>query len=364
MDDYKMAKERGISASVIKALLAERYGDENKYVCAAEVAPMTSSITRHVDFMAFHCWHSDAYMIDAFEIKISREDLKRELLDPSKHNVFFDEIDNFWIVAPDYVLDKMSDLIPKKWGVVKVVSGEGGKPELKTVKKPLPLHDEQLGLRSISRRFAASMCRAMSRQSLLKTRLLEQQRAMHDEIKKEVEREIANGAKIVPSWKYEDLERCKATLEGLGINRYIWCSGDKESAGKMIREAMGARQNIEDAASSISSTILTLKCARDALKKAMSEVSEKDVSEALGDRGKHDAYAVTMVEYGDSVDGKARVVGVYETKEEACFEMHQAAQKYYEDLGLDRIELKTDSASVGDTGDCGCEYKVEKVEVP
>lgn len=76
-------------------------------------------------------------------------------------------------------------------------------------------------------------------------------------------------------------------------------------------------------------------------------------------------FAVTYVEYGDSVDGKARILGLYMTHAEALCEMHIAAKRYYEDFGLDRCDiLKYDSASVGSTDECGCEYRIDKVEIP
>jgi hypothetical protein len=44
--------------------------------------------------------------------------------------------------------------------------------------------------------------------------------------------------------------------------------------------------------------------------------------------------------------------------------MHLAAKRYYEDFGLDRCDiLKHDSASVGSTDECGCEYRIDKVEI-
>lgn len=76
-------------------------------------------------------------------------------------------------------------------------------------------------------------------------------------------------------------------------------------------------------------------------------------------------YVVTFVEYGDSVDGKARILGLYRTHAEALCKMHIAAKKYYEDLGLDRCDLlKYNSASVGSTDECGCEYRIDKVTIP
>ena len=81
--------------------------------------------------------------------------------------------------------------------------------------------------------------------------------------------------------------------------------------------------------------------------------------------GEIERFAVTYVEYGDSVDGKARILGLYRTHAEALCEMHLAAKRYYEEFGLDRCDiLKLDSASVGDTSECGCEYRIDKVAIP
>lgn len=76
-------------------------------------------------------------------------------------------------------------------------------------------------------------------------------------------------------------------------------------------------------------------------------------------------FAVTYVEYGDSVDGKARILGLYRTHDEALCEMQTAAKRYCDDLGLDMCDiLNYDSASVGSTDECGCEYRIDKVEIP
>lgn len=74
-------------------------------------------------------------------------------------------------------------------------------------------------------------------------------------------------------------------------------------------------------------------------------------------------YVVTYVEYGDSVDGKARVAGIYRTHDEAYAAMKEAAESYRRDLGLDKIEIFSNSASVGDTDECGCEYSIDEVSV-
>ena len=80
--------------------------------------------------------------------------------------------------------------------------------------------------------------------------------------------------------------------------------------------------------------------------------------------GKIKRFSVTFVEYGDSVDGKARILGIYEDRKFAVGEMHMDAMRYYKAFDLDRIEMFNDSASVGSTDECGCEWRIDEVEIP
>lgn len=76
-------------------------------------------------------------------------------------------------------------------------------------------------------------------------------------------------------------------------------------------------------------------------------------------------WAVTYVEYGDSVDGKARILGFYNSPKEAHDAMKVAATQYKKDLCLrGKVAVYRDSASVGDTAECGCEYSIEMVVIP
>ena len=77
-----------------------------------------------------------------------------------------------------------------------------------------------------------------------------------------------------------------------------------------------------------------------------------------------EAYAVVVVEYGDSVDGKGRVAAVYGRRVDAQKAMREMAERYKADLGLDSIEIFEDSASVGHKDGRGCEYLVQEILVP
>ena len=69
--------------------------------------------------------------------------------------------------------------------------------------------------------------------------------------------------------------------------------------------------------------------------------------------GKIKRFAVTFVEYGDSVDGKARILDIYENRKSAVCAMHIDAIRYYKEFDLDGIKMFDDSASVGSTDECG-----------
>ena len=76
-------------------------------------------------------------------------------------------------------------------------------------------------------------------------------------------------------------------------------------------------------------------------------------------------WVVTYVEYGDCVDGRARVLGLYRDSMKASEEMAAAARQYLADLELDPNSLKFGdrTADVGDD-ECGCFYRMDRVEIP
>lgn len=80
-------------------------------------------------------------------------------------------------------------------------------------------------------------------------------------------------------------------------------------------------------------------------------------------------YILTVVDYGDTCDGKARVLGMFKTHQEAYDKMEadakEKAKEIYEDE--EDANIGTDinwwDASVGEFAPCGYEYKIEEVEV-
>lgn len=261
--------DKKITAEDILALLANRYGDSYKYAGAAEVSPGTGAANRRIDFMVMHCWFSESFTLEAFEIKISKPDLRRELQDPDKHACFFDEIDYYWMVAPDYVLDDL-ELLPKKWGVMKVVTGEGGNLELKIARKPLCLHYDKIHTRKCSRNFMASFVRAVQNKGIAKANAWKDREAVETEIRAKLEREIANGARVVPEWKMEELERKARLCEDLGISHFgMYGGGVSEWDKKRLREALNVCDDIHRFANKLEETLSYLSAAKRKINKVV-----------------------------------------------------------------------------------------------
>ena len=234
-----MAESEKITAQDILGLLAERYSDSQKYACAAEVSPMTGAWERRLDFLVMWCWASDQFKIEGFEIKISKSDLRRELQDPDKHAVFFNQIDYYWIVAPDYVLD------------------------YKTVDM-LPLHDEKINDKVIDRKFMASVFRAVGNQSHTKAALYREHRALEEEIWKSVENKITNGGRVVSEYEYSDLIKYRDACLKYGIHHWRLSEYDIKAFNEArllldrIRNLVREIGNAESSIRSIKRSIKTL----------------------------------------------------------------------------------------------------------
>lgn len=147
-----------ITAADVRMFLRERYSDSRRYAYAEEVYNATGlEGKRRMDMVVVDCFKSNGYAIEAIEVKVSKADLRRELEDSSKHNIFYDHIDYYSLAAPASIVDV--ELIPKKWGLYLVCQSEDGTPFMTTYRKPLSLHDEFI--KTTDKAFIASLFRAM-----------------------------------------------------------------------------------------------------------------------------------------------------------------------------------------------------------
>ena len=101
-----MSNENKITASRILSLLKEKYTkDSRQWAIASEVQRTTGLADRRYDFVAMNCYDSNSYRIEVVEIKVSKSDLRHELMESEKHTIIFEEIDYYWLAAPDEIID-------------------------------------------------------------------------------------------------------------------------------------------------------------------------------------------------------------------------------------------------------------------
>lgn len=151
-----------MTADEVRKALRARYGDNRRYAIAEEVGLTTGGGCRRLDMIVMDCYHSNGFRIDGFEIKISKEDLRRELSDPEKHVAFFDVVDFYTLAIPENIrLSIDESIIPPKWGIMIVYIDVNGKLSTRYKRKPLALKDESPRDRKIPRGFLASITRAI-----------------------------------------------------------------------------------------------------------------------------------------------------------------------------------------------------------
>jgi len=203
-------EQRTITAKDVLALLRERYSNAGEWVYASEVQRTTGWSDRRYDFVAMNCWKSNSYKIEVVEIKVSKSDLRRELAEPEKHNVIFDDIDYYSLAAPDKIIDM--SIIPPKWGVYAVVDGK-----LVVRRKPLALHDEKR--ETLPRAFAASFIRAAVAQNMERTLLADEKKKSFDEGYARCKRDVGQMADSWDNYKriQDENLRLSQTLRELGI---------------------------------------------------------------------------------------------------------------------------------------------------
>lgn len=221
------------NATIMRALLREKFSDTRRYALAEEVGNKTGYQRRRLDMVVVDVYQSNGYSLEGIEIKVSKADLRRELQDASKHNIFFDDLDYYSLAAPSDIIDK--DIIPKHWGIyaAKIKDGEW---TLRTVRKPCSLHD--IGSPEISRPFFACLARALSCQSPTEKMLYsERQKGIQEGIEQEKRR-----AGYLLREAEDNLEKLKA-YEKLFEECRLWGAGSIEIGIEQFRAFKEANLN-------------------------------------------------------------------------------------------------------------------------
>ena len=253
-------EKKKITAKDILALLRDRYSNGGEWVCASEVQRTTGWSDRRYDFVAMNCWKSNFYKIEVVEIKVSKADLRRELEEPEKHNVMFDDIDYYSLAAPDKIIDM--SIIPPKWGVYAVVDGK-----LVIKRKPLALHDEPRT--TLPRAFAASFMRAAAAQNMERTLLADEKKKSFDEGYERGKREYGQ---MADSWdNYKRIRQENQKLSNLLANLGIFAVDDEKDQCQIAR-----LKRIGEIVSKME--VSQLHWVMSALKKSIADIEEAFVS--------------------------------------------------------------------------------------
>lgn len=220
-----------ITTTDVRALLLDKFSDSRQFACAEEVGNATGlEQKRRLDFVVVDCFRSNGYSIHGFEIKVSKPDLRRELQDSSKHNIFFPSIDYYSLAAPAEVVDV--SLIPKTWGLYLVDRLPDETLKLRTYRKPLSLHDQQQ--KEIDKGFAVCLMRALYNQSPSKSQIA----LAKDKARAEALFELRQDADHRKIERLEDELKAFAELQ----QRFgFWGSGDIERAMSDFEEFRNLR---------------------------------------------------------------------------------------------------------------------------
>lgn len=270
-----MSEENKVTATDIYRLLVQKYTNGGEWIVAGEVQRATGWSDRRYDFVAMNCYSSKGYRVEVVEIKVSKSDLRRELEEPEKHNVVFEDIDYYSLAAPAEVIDM--SIIPPKWGVYAVKDGK-----LITKRKPLALHDE--ADRSIKRSFAASFLRAAISQNLekktLSAQLVEKYRQGYEEGKKACSWD-GDKQKLLEETR-EECNRYRHMLCKLGFPVY-WENRMEQEAEEHLQHLLkcrevGERLDIDSCRYSVEALENRVQAMKAALV-ALKEIQSKSVSE-------------------------------------------------------------------------------------
>ncbi len=128
-----------MKASHIKKALQDTYA-QPEWAIFFEVADGTGAASRRrADAIAMNMWPSRGLELRAFEIKVSRSDLKSELKAPSKAEAIAQYCNTFYLATSSGLAKGMD--VPQNWGLIEVT--EGGQVRVKRQseynKEPAPL---------------------------------------------------------------------------------------------------------------------------------------------------------------------------------------------------------------------------------
>lgn len=215
-----------MKSSDICAALRERY-KQPEWALFFEVGSGTGgNCRRHADALAMNMYPSRGLSIIGFEIKVSRGDLKRELINPDKAEEIAQFCDEWYLVVPKGLI-KEEDLIPATWGVIECNDGT-----LRTSKKA-----ERINAKIVTKEFMAAVLRCAGRVD--EATLQEERNKAYQEYRESYDRRLEDEVQRRTK-RFEELNQQLADFEkatGKSITAYT----DVEELAENIKLA----ENIE-----------------------------------------------------------------------------------------------------------------------
>lgn len=148
-----------MNANVVMSALRRMYPSD-QYALLQEVSNEPAG-GRRADAVVIGLWESRGLTWSGIEVKVSKQDLKRELADPSKADVIAKHLDYWYLAVPAGLTD--GENVPDNWGIIEVKYQGGDTSEhavARVKRKATKLEIDPVS--NWHRRFLASVCRRIS----------------------------------------------------------------------------------------------------------------------------------------------------------------------------------------------------------
>jgi len=162
-----------LTAADIRKALEDKF-PENSHALFFEISNATghASVGR-IDALVISLWPSRGLTWSGYEIKVSKSDLRSEIANPQKAEIFAQHLDEWWLITPEELTT--GEEIPEAWGVAWVTS-QGKIKIIKQAPKLAEISPIPSGLRpflaSVIRNSAESRKIADLQDAMKKQRLL------------------------------------------------------------------------------------------------------------------------------------------------------------------------------------------------
>lgn len=209
-------------------LIEKRHPAEGGWALFTELSNGTgANASGRADAFAIGIWPSRGHEAHCYEIKISREDLKRELLDPRKADTVGKYADYFWLVVSDIKLIETL-VIPERWGIL------APRGKVLHVHRKAPKQEAK----QWSRSFCAAVIRHIRDRHVTKAEYNAVRETVYKEAEQRIRNEMGYAATATERAHKELLALINEFYEKSGIDiRHPWDLGNIAEAVRIVKQA-------------------------------------------------------------------------------------------------------------------------------